>query len=356
MLHDLTPRQYSDLELLATQVYAPLSNFMDKDDYWAVINTMHLTSGELWSIPIVFQLHEDEWRVDTEEIILFGNGIQLATLGITEVFHLDLEVEARKIYGTTSHDHPGAAMLLNSGSVGVAGELIIHEIPKGYAGSEYLLPTETKRLFADKGWKTIAGFQTRNPIHRAHEYLHKLTLELVDGLLISPLVGPTKAGDIPVPIRMDTYRVLLERYYPPKRTLLGVYPGAMRYAGPREAVHHAISRRNYGCTHFIVGRDHAGVGGFYSPYDSHKIFDTLDSAELGIEILRFDDCFYCTRCGQFASKRTCPHRSNLHLALSGSKIRELLAAGSPLPPEWTRPEVAEVLARNSSLRPSESTS
>lgn len=341
--HELTPRQYADLEMIATGAYSPLATFMGEDDYRAVIDSMHLSDGTLWSIPIVFQVHADTLEPSVDSLKLTSNGIHLATLGITESFVLDLEAEAKTVYGTTSLEHPGVRTLFAGGEIAVSGELSLHGWPQGYLGREYLTPSQTRNIFSDLGWKTVAAFQTRNPIHRAHEYLHKIALEMVDGLFLNPLVGQTKNDDVPVGTRMDAYKVLLENYYPADRALLGVYPAAMRYAGPREAILHALSRKNYGCTHFIVGRDHAGVGNFYGTYASQEIFELLDPTELGIKIIKFEHSFYCSRCEQVASKRTCPHGSDSHVALSGTKVRELLSSGETLPSQFSRPEVAEVL-------------
>lgn len=341
--HELTPRQYADLEMIATGAYSPLDTFMGEDDYRAVIDSMHLSDGTLWSIPIVFQVHADTLEPSVDSLKLTSNGIHLATLGITERFVLDLEAEAKTVYGTTSLEHPGVKTLFSGGEIAVSGKLSLHGWPQGYLGREYLTPSQTRKIFSDLGWKTVAAFQTRNPIHRAHEYLHKIALEMVDGLFLNPLVGQTKNDDVPVGTRMDAYKVLLENYYPADRALLGVYPAAMRYAGPREAILHALSRKNYGCTHFIVGRDHAGVGNFYGTYASQEIFELLDPTELGIKIIKFEHSFYCSRCEQVASKRTCPHGSDSHVALSGTKVRELLSSGETLPSQFSRPEVAEVL-------------
>lgn len=347
---ELSQRQYADLEMISIGAYSPLEGYMGESDYLSVIDSMRLSDGTLWSIPITLQLHADQLERVVESLELVRDGVHLATLGITERFALDLETESGKVYGTTSTDHPGVRMLSEGGTVAVAGELTLHVAPRAHLGSEYFTPEEAREAFSSRGWRTVAAFQTRNPVHRAHEYLHKVALEVVDGLFLNPLVGHTKSDDVPAAARMEAYKVLLDNYYPADRALLGVYPAAMRYAGPKEAILHALSRKNYGCTHFIVGRDHAGVGDFYGTYASQEIFDTLDPSELGIEILRFEHSFYCSRCGQVASKRTCPHGSEHHVALSGTKVRELLSSGGHLPPEFSRPEVAEVL-RSAYARP-----
>lgn len=342
---EITPRQLADLEMISIGAYSPLSSFMGREDYLCVVESMHLANGVLWPIPIVFQVHAEELPRHVSDIRLMRQGQIFATLHVEERFHLDLELESAKVYGTTSTDHPGVASLYRGGDIALSGQIEIHHRVRGYSGPEYFTPSDTRALFADRGWKTVAAFQTRNPVHRAHEYLHKVALEVVDGLYLNPLVGLTKDDDVPVPTRMEAYKVLLEKYYPKDRVLLGVYPAAMRYAGPREAIMHALSRQNYGCTHFIVGRDHAGVGDYYGTYAAQEIFDTLDKDELEIQILRFEHSFYCKVCEQVASKRTCPHAPESHIALSGTKVRELLSQGEGLPSQFSRPEVAEVLRK-----------
>lgn len=342
--YKLTPRQYADLEMISIGAYSPLQTFMGKEDYFSVIESTTLSNGTLWSIPIVFQLQNGEVPNNATSLELFDSfDNHIATLAIGERFKLDLELEAHKVYGTDSLEHPGVKALYAGGNEAVTGPLEIHEILRGYDGKEYITPSQTRTLFAQKGWRTVAAFQTRNPVHRAHEYLHKVALELVDGLFLNPLVGQTKSDDVPVNARMAAYKVLLEKYYPEDRVVLGVYPAAMRYAGPKEAILHALSRKNYGCSHFIVGRDHAGVGNYYGTYASQEIFETIPGDHLGIEILKFEHSFYCSRCEQVASKRTCPHPTDAHIALSGTKVRELLSAGANLPSQFSRPEVAEIL-------------
>ncbi len=340
----LTPRQFADLEMISIGAYSPLCTFMGNDDYLSVIESTSLANGTLWSIPIVFQVHVGQISPNTHALALIAeNGVHVATLQIEEQFHLNLELESAKIYQTSSLEHPGVKALYAGGEIGVTGELTVHQDLRGYQGIEHTTPAQTREIFTERQWRTIAAFQTRNPVHRAHEYLHKVALELVDGLFLNPLVGQTKGDDVPVPARMEAYKVLLEKYYPKDRVFLGIYPAAMRYAGPKEAILHAISRKNYGCTHFIVGRDHAGVGNYYGTYAAQEIFETIDKSKLGIEILKFEHSFYCSRCEQVASKRTCPHAPDFHIALSGTKVRELLSTGANLPPQFSRPEVAEVL-------------
>lgn len=342
---ELTPRQRADLEMITTGAYSPLSTFMGSADWRSTVEEMRLTSGELWPIPITFQLPPGTLKPTTKRVRLLVEGTAIATIELSEVYEVDLEHEAASVYGTISEEHPGVSALYRCGSQAITGEITLHHTPRHYVGAEYLTPQEARHGFEERGWRTVVAFQTRNPVHRAHEYLHKVALEMIDGLFLNPLVGETKSDDVPAHTRMEAYRVLLHNYYPTERVILGVYPAAMRYAGPKEAVLHALSRKNYGCTHFIVGRDHAGVGNYYGTYAAQEIFNTIDPNELGISIIKFEHSFFCKRCEQVVSKRTCPHDSSHHLILSGTKVRELLSRGEPLPSQFSRPEVAEVLSR-----------
>lgn len=340
---ECNPRQLADLEMIAIGAYSPLQTFMGYDNWISCIDSMHLVTGELWPIPITFQLPEGWLPKGKTKLRLVHLDRSIATIDIVERFKIDLEVEAQSVYQTTSEEHPGVKALYKGGSTAVSGPITFHEIPRQYTEHEYLTPLEARQEFELRGWKTVIAFQTRNPIHRAHEYLHKVALELIDGLFLNPLVGLTKGDDVSAATRMKAYRVLLENYYPANRVVLGVYPAAMRYAGPKEAILHAISRKNYGCTHFIVGRDHAGVGDYYGTYAAQEIFDQFPQEEVGISIVRFEHSFFCKRCEQVVSKRTCPHDSNQHLVLSGTKVREMLSSGQELPSQFSRPEVAKVL-------------
>ena len=340
---DLSERQYADLELIATGVYSPLTGFLGQADYLSVIERMRLANGTPWSVPITLGVSsEDSARLDGLIALKFEGDI-VGTLEISEKYAPDKGKEAREVYRTEDPQHPGVAALLNSGDINLAGEVKLLKLSRGDYPEHHYTPLETREIFKSRGWKTVVAFQTRNPIHRAHEYLHKVALEQVDGLFLNPLVGSTKFDDVPAHVRVKAYETLLEHYYPAERVLFGVYPAAMRYAGPREAILHALSRRNYGCTHFIVGRDHAGVGSYYGSYDAQQIFDAFTPQELGIEILKFEHTFYCKKCAGLVSSRTCPHGKAHHLLMSGTQVREKLRDGENLPLEFTRPEVAEVL-------------
>lgn len=340
---ELSDRAYADLEMLATGAYSPLTGFLGEADYLGVIEHMRLSNGTPWSIPITLPVSREEAGAYTGRVVLTHGGEPVGTLEVQERYAARKGFEAREVYRTEDPAHPGVAALYAGGDVNLAGPVTLFEVPRGAFPLHHRTPAEVREVIEARGWRTSVAFQTRNPIHRAHEYLHKVTLELVDGLLLHPLVGTTKGDDVPASTRVQAYEVLLDRYYPQARTLLSVYPAAMRYAGPREAILHALSRRNYGVTHFIVGRDHAGVGSYYGTYDAQEIFSAYSPEELGIRILKFEHTFYCQTCGQLVSPRTCPHGSEHHLVLSGTRVREKLRAGESLPPEFTRPEVAEVL-------------
>lgn len=346
---DLSSQALSDLYLIAVGGLSPLTGFMGSEAYRSVLDSTTLPDGLPWSVPVTLPVstHDAESLQSGSEVALVTeSGDVAAILRVEEVFEWDRDREAQAVYGTTDREHPGVAKLDTMGDLLLAGpvDYLYEGDITGFP--EYnLTPAETRAEFARRGWDTVVAFQTRNPVHRAHEYLQKCAMEITDGLLLHPLVGDTKADDIPADVRMECYRTILEHYYPEDRVLLSVLPAAMRYAGPKEAIHHAIMRRNYGCTHFIVGRDHAGVGSYYGTYDAQKIFEQIDGGALGIVPLNFEHAFYCRRCEQMVSAKTCPHDKANHVFLSGTKVRELLSEGERPPAEFSRPEVADVLVR-----------
>ncbi len=343
----LNDRELSDLEMIAIGAFSPLEGFMKKDDYHSVMDNMKLSNGLPWTIPITLSVTKDEAKnlKDGEDVSLVKDeGEILAILHIEEKFSHDKEKEALQVYGTKDMAHPGVAKVFEMGDVLLGGNVsVIHRVKQESFKRYRLDPVETRHLFKEKGWKRVVGFQTRNPIHRAHEYIQKCAMETVDGLMIHPIVGETKGDDVPAAVRVRCYEVLLEGYYPKDRAVLVVNPAAMRYAGPKEAIFHALIRKNYGCTHFIVGRDHAGVGNYYGTFDAHYIFDEFDPQEIGITPMFFDHTFYCRKCESMASYKSCPHDSSHHVTLSGTKVREMLKAGTIPPVEFSRPEVAKVL-------------
>ena len=337
----LASRELSDLDMIASGALSPLEGFMGLADYERVVEEMHLTSGLPWALPVCLAVDAEP---SGERVVLTDEGgSPIAVLEVGETYAYDKEREAELCFRTTDDVHPGVERLYGQKPLYLAGRVTVFERPAPMFPELALDPADTRRAFAERGWRRVVGFQTRNPIHRAHEYLTKVALETVDGLLVHPLVGDTKADDVPAAVRVDCYRALLDGYYPEERVLLSAFPAAMRYAGPREAVWHAICRKNYGCSHFIVGRDHAGVGDFYGTYDAHDIFDQFEPHELDIEPMFFDHSFWCRLCGSMATSKTCPHEPQNHVFLSGTKVREMLAAGELPPVEFSRPEVANVL-------------
>ena len=344
---NLNDREASDLKMISIGAFSPLTGFMNRGQYEGTVRDAHLPGRIPWTIPVTLSTDSAtaSGLSEGDEIVLLnGDGEPAGTLSLEERFEYDRKLEAREVYRTEDEAHPGVANVYSQGDVMLGGSIraVAVEPADVYADSDRP-PAETRRIFEEAGWDTIVGFQTRNPIHRAHEYIMKCALELVDGLLVHPLVGETKAGDIGAEVRMRCYRALLEDYYPADRTLLSVLPAFMRYAGPREAIFHAIMRKNYGCTHFIVGRDHAGVGDYYGTYDAQQIFREFDPAALGIAPMMFEHSFYCRSCGGMATAKTCPHPGEDHVFLSGTRVREMLVAGERPPAEFTRAEIADIL-------------
>ncbi|MCL4511143.1 MAG: sulfate adenylyltransferase [Bacteroidetes bacterium] len=350
----LSSRQWSDIELIANGAYSPLVGFVGEHDYKSIIMNGRLSNGLAWTIPILLLVEDEQaeqLKINDDIVLRDRDGKNLALLNLDEIFRIDKDELAQRVWKTTDRNHPGVKNLFDEGDVALAGVI---DVVRLEGRSDFLelrlTPLQTRRYFKEHGWKTVAAFQTRNPVHRAHEYLQKVALEMVDGLLLHPLVGETKGDDIPAEVRMECYQVLLKNYYPQDRVLLSVMPAAMRYAGPKEAIHHAIIRQNYGCTHFIVGRDHAGVGNYYGTYHAQIIFDEYAKDELGITPLKFEHTFYCRKCDGMASEKTCPHGADERIILSGTKVRERLRNGEELPKEFSRPEVVKVLQRQYSER------
>jgi len=343
----LHPRQFSDIEQISVGAFSPLEGFMGKRDYASVLAHQRLANGLPWTIPVTLPITAEQAKTlrGAERVALTGEDGQVyAVLDVEEVFPFDREAEAKQVLLTTEDKHPGVQYLKGVGDHCLAGPIHLLRRPDRGQFANYLLdPKETRFLFEHRGWRTVVAFQTRNPVHRAHEYILKCALETVDGLLLHPLVGATREEDVPAEVRLRCYLALMQSAYPASRTVLSVYPAAMRYAGPREAIFHAIARKNYGCTHFIVGRDHAGVGNYYGTYDAQRKFFEFEPGELGITPICFDHTFFCRKCGEMASEKTCRHAPEDRLILSGTKVREMLRQGKDLPREFTRPEVAEIL-------------
>jgi len=340
----LTDRQTADFELIANGGFAPLTGPQGSEEWKSVVEEMTLTDGSYWPIPITLATDLEVSEGDVVEVSS-DEGKPLGRLRASEVFERDLEAEAENVYRTTDTEHPGVAAIYEEGPHCIAGTYEVEALPDHEEAfmTRYFTAEESRKTFAEHSWRRVVAFQTRNPIHRAHEYLTKCALEITDALFIHPLIGKTKTGDIPADVRMRCYEVLMSDYYPKDRVILGVFPSKMHYAGPREAVLHAIARRNYGCTHFIVGRDHAGVGDYYGTYEAQLIFNDLDLERLGIQPLFFEHSFWCNRCEGMASDKTCPHGEEEHVFLSGTRVREMLGRGELPPEEFSRPEVARIL-------------
>lgn len=343
----LNAREISDLEMIAVGAFSPLEGFMCKDDYHSTMDTMTIKGGIPWTIPVTLSVTVEEanlFKAGEDLSLVDDSGNILAVLHLEEIFDIDKEKEALEVYGTTEDAHPGVANVYKMKDKLLGGRIsLLKRTEYDKFNDNRMDPVETRAFFKEKGWRRVVGFQTRNPIHRAHEYIQKCALETVDGLMIHPIVGETKGDDIPADVRMECYDALMDNYFPNDRVALVVLPAAMRYAGPKEAIFHALIRKNYGCTHFIVGRDHAGVGDYYGTFDAHYIFDEFDEDAIGIRPMFFDYTFYCKKCGGMASFKSCPHSSDEHISLSGTKVRAMLVDGIEPPPEFSRPEVAKIL-------------
>ena len=338
--------EMSDLEMLAIGAFSPLEGFMTGADFEAVVREKRLANGLPWTLPVTLAVSSERAALlsqGSRAALADAEGRRLGVLTIKDIFRWDRQEEARHIFKTTEAAHPGVQYVYSRGEVYLGGPIELFHRPSGRFSEYRLEPADTRRIFEERGWKTVVGFQTRNPVHRAHEYIQKTALETVDGLLLHPIAGETKSDDVSLEVRLRCYEALLENYYPKDRVVLALNPASMRYAGPREAIFHALVRKNFGCTHFIVGRDHAGVGGYYGPYDAQKIFEEFDAAELGITPLFFEHTFYCRACEGIASPKTCGHDKDSRIILSGTQVRNLLREGGQLPREFTRPEVAAIL-------------
>ncbi len=346
----LSPREAFDLEMIAIGAFSPLTGFMGEADFKRVCTEMRLANGTVWPIPVILSPADDvAMKINVGDRVALNDpsGRLLGILTVTEKYKHDKELEIPNVYKTSEDKHPGVKIVREQGNWNIAGPIDVITPTHEPEFSDYRLPpARTREAFAAKGWSTVAAFQTRNPIHRSHEYLTKCALEMTDGLLIHPLVGETKSDDIPAQTRMQCYQTLLNNYYNKDRTMLSVMPLAMRYAGPREALLHTLIRKNYGVTHFIVGRDHAGVGNYYGTYDAQKIFDQFDQPkDIGVTILKFEHTAWCKKCEAVVSSKTCPHGPEDKVAPSGTKVREMLKAGQRPPQEFSRPEVADILIK-----------
>lgn len=345
----LDERAASDLVMIAIGAFSPLTGFMGQADYDRTVSEMRLANGLPWSVPITLSVTEEvaaPLSIDSLIRLDDSQGNFIGVLELKEKYAYDKIHEATNVYRTNDEKHPGVKVVYDQGGINLAGDIwLLDRHPHPEFPTYQIDPVDSRAMFRAKGWKTVVGFQTRNPIHRAHEYIQKCAMETVDGLFLHPLVGATKEDDIPAQVRMRCYEIILEHYYPQERVILAINPAAMRYAGPREAIFHALIRKNYGCTHFIVGRDHAGVGDYYGTYDAQYIFAEFTPEELGITPMMFEHAFYCKLSLGMATTKTSPSKPEQRVHLSGTKVREMLRQGILPPPEFSRPEVATELIR-----------
>ena len=343
----MTSRETSDLVMMAMGAYTPLTGFMGEADWRGVCQDMKMADGLFWPIPITLSAEKDCGVAVADEVALVDgdSGEIMAIMTVREIYAIDKRFECGGVYGTTSTDHPGVHTVMEQGAVNLAGP--VTALSEGVCPELYprlfLRPAESRTLFAEKGWSRVVALQTRNPMHRSHEYLAKIAIEVADGVFIHQVLGKLKPGDIPAAVRVKAIDVMIDNYFVPGTAVQAGYPIEMRYAGPREALLHALLRQNFGCSHLIVGRDHAGVGDTYGPFDAQHIFDTLWEGALETKALKIDITFYCTKCLGMATGRTCPHGAEDRVLISGTRQREMLSAGEDIPPEFSRPEVVAVL-------------
>ncbi|MHC4159417.1 MAG: sulfate adenylyltransferase [Planctomycetota bacterium] len=344
----LTSKEVSDVIMLATGSFSPLEGFMCKDDYQGVVKDMRLASGVLWPIPVTLavtrQVADGIDQGCRVALIEPESNEIMASMVIEEKFDYDKNAEALGVFGTDDTAHPGVKKIYDQGEVYLGGAVEVYsegEYPEKYP--EYARPAQTRTMFEENGWSTVAAFQTRNPLHRSHEYLTTIAMEVCDGVFIHPIVGKLKAGDIPAEVRMKCYKSIIDNYYRRDRVALAVYPMEMRYGGPKEAILHAIIRQNFGCSHMIIGRDHAGVGKYYGPFEAQEIFSKLQPGDLHIQPLKLDWTFWCYKCGGVVSTKTCPHSNEDRLMISGTDLRKMLSQGKRPPEEFGRSEVIDIL-------------
>jgi len=342
-----TSREFGDVIMLGIGGFTPLDGFMNRADWQNVCKNMALENGTFWPIPITLSTNDDDINEGQEIAIVYEKTNEtIATMVVSEKYTIDKELECKEVFQTTNTDHPGVAIVMAQGKYNIAGKVkVISDggFPEQY-GELYMTPSETRSYFEEKGWSTIAAFQTRNPMHRSHEYLAKIAIEICDGVMIHSTLGELKPGDIPADVRSEAISTLIENYFVKNTVIQSGYPLDMRYAGPREALLHALFRQNYGCSHLIVGRDHAGVGDYYGPFDAHNIFDEID-ADLVTKPLKIDWTFWCNKCAGMSSMKTCPHSHEDRLLLSGSKLRHLLSENEEVPENFSRPEVLKILQK-----------